>query len=105
MYKRLALATACLLVAVTSASNFLSVEEERFLQSSGAIYTATCAADSSCATGNCCAQYRKVNGTSVTNVTNTCVSTQLHNKMVLFGGLNHTFVCSNATLVTANAGT
>lgn len=101
MFKK---AITFLLVASTQASDsFLGIE--RFLQTQGTIYTSTCTADSSCSVGTCCADYRRINGTTTTNITKTCVSTQLHNRVVNFSGLNHTWVCGNSTAVTANAGT
>ncbi|TNV76534.1 hypothetical protein FGO68_gene8890 [Halteria grandinella] len=95
---------ALLIVVATHASDsFLGIE--RYLQTQGTVFTSSCTADSGCSVGNCCADYRRINGSTTTNITKTCVSTQLHNRVVLFSGLNHTWVCGNTTAVTANAGT
>lgn len=98
------IAITLLLASSTYASDsFLGID--RFLQTQGTIHTSTCTADSTCSVGTCCADYRRINGTVTTNITKTCVSTLLHNRVVNFSGLNHTWVCGNNTAVTANAGT
>ena len=83
------------IAAATANESFLGLE--RILQVQGTAFSGACTADSGCASGLCCADYRRLNGTVTTNVTKTCVNPLLNGRAVLFGGLNHTWACVNQT--------
>ena len=101
MFTKVSLAIALLVATVSATSDdFLGLE--RMLQVQGTVFTtAGCAADSACAPGNCCAQYRRNVSGTVTNVATTCVSPLLSGRTVLFSGANHTWTCANATAISA----
>ena len=105
MLTKITLTLAMLLAASTVSAQDSFLGLERFLQAQSSVYASVCTSDSSCSVGNCCATYAKKNGTTSTSVLNTCVSNSLNNKMVLFGGLNHTWTCLNQTTVAATVGT
>lgn len=105
MFNKITSSIALLLLASTTFATDDFQGLDRILQTQGSIHTATCTADSACSPGNCCADYRRINGNTVTNVSKTCVNTQLNNRRVLFGGLNHTWVCINQTNAQVQSGT
>lgn len=102
MYKSLAITLLAVASTTINANDFLGME--RILQTAtGTTISSACTTDSTCQPGLCCADYRRINGTVTTNVTRVCVNTQLHNRTIIFNNLNHTWVCSNQTTLTANA--
>ncbi len=84
--------------SVAAESSFLHME--RLLQTAGTNLTTACTSDMSCSATQCCADYARLNGTTRTNVTKVCLATSLSGQRVLFGGLNHTFNCTNTTRIT-----
>ena len=102
MFAKLSLAITLFLAAIKASDDFLGLE--RILQVQGNVFTATCTSDASCAIGNCCADYRRINGAVVTNVTKTCVNPLLNGRTVLFNGLNHTWSCLNQSVVAPSVG-
>lgn len=103
MFTKVSLAIALLVATVSATSDdFLGLE--RMLQVQGTVFSTVCTADAGCAAGNCCADYRRINGAVVTNVTRTCVNPLLNGRTVLFGGLNHTWSCLNQSAVAPAVG-
>jgi hypothetical protein len=103
MFAKISLAIAFLVATVSASDDFLGLE--RILQVQGTVFSTVCTTDSNCAVGNCCADYRRISGATVTNVTRTCVNPLLSGRTVLFGGLNHTWSCLNQTVVAPSVGT
>lgn len=87
-------------VASVNANDFLGIE--RLLQSGVAI-TTTCTSDNNCQPGLCCADYKRINGATVSTISKVCINTQLHNRTVFFNNLNYTWTCNNQTTLTRNA--
>ena len=67
MLAKLSLAIALLLATVQATDDFLGLD--RILQVQGTLFTTVCTTDANCAVGNCCADYRRISGATVTNVT------------------------------------
>ncbi len=97
MFAKISLAIAFMVASASASDDFLGLE--RILQVQGTVFSTVCTADSNCAVGNCCADYRRINGATVTNVTKTCINPLLSGRTVLFGGLNHTWSCVNQSVV------
>lgn len=102
MFAKISLAIAFLVATVSASDDFLGLE--RILQVQGTTFSTVCTSDAGCAVGNCCADYRRLNGAVVTNVTRTCVNPLLSGRTVLFGGLNHTWACLNSSVVAPSVG-
>ena len=102
MLAKLSLAITLLVATVQATDDFLGLD--RILQVQGTLFTTVCTTDANCAVGNCCADYRRISGATVTNVTKTCVNPLLSGRTVLFGGLNHTWSCLNQTVVAPSVG-
>ena len=103
MYSKVSLAITLLVATVSASDDFLGLD--RILQAQGSIFTTTCTSDANCATGNCCADYRRISGTTATNVTKTCVNPILNGRTVLFNNVNHTWNCINQATVAPAVGT
>lgn len=102
MFAKISLAVTLLAATVSASDDFLGLE--RILQVQGTTFSTVCTSDAGCAVGNCCADYRRINGATVTNVTKTCVNPLLSGRTVLFGGLNHTWSCLNQSVVAPSVG-
>lgn len=102
MFAKFSLAITLLTATVTAADDFLGLD--RILQVQGTVFTTVCTSDAQCAVGNCCADYRRINGATVTNVTRTCVNPLLSGRTVFFNNLNHTWSCLNQSVVAPSVG-
>ena len=102
MFAKISLAITFLVASVSASDDFLGLE--RILQVQGTVFSTVCTADSNCAVGNCCADYRRINGATVTNVTRTCINPLLNGRTVFFSGLNHTWSCLNQSVVAPAVG-
>jgi len=103
MFTKVSLAVALLVATVSATSDdFLGLE--RMLQVQGSVHTAACTSDATCAAGNCCAEYRRINGATVTTVTRTCVNPLLSGRTVFANALNHTWSCLNQAAVAPAVG-